>query len=194
LDGRIDAVLDGGATAVGVESTVVGPDPEDEYGMLVYRPGGVTMAMLERVGGAGMFAPFRVGNLGEFRPEGLPSPGVGMRHYAPRARLVLVGGIAAGAFSRRRGRLEGALVEAIDSACDGDTVVGVMLPDGWDASCASVVYRWGAWGDAEVLARRLFAGLRELDDAGATVIVCPVPEMGGLGEAIRDRLEKAARG
>jgi len=68
-----------------------------------------------------------------------------------------------------------------------------MLPDGWNASSASLVYRWGPWSDVETLARRLFAGLRELDEAGATVIVCPVPEMGGLGEAIRDRLEKAAR-
>jgi L-threonylcarbamoyladenylate synthase len=68
-----------------------------------------------------------------------------------------------------------------------------MLPDGWDASYASAVFRWGPWGDGERLARRLFAGLRELDEAGVGVIVCPVPEMGGIGEAIRDRLRKAAR-
>jgi L-threonylcarbamoyladenylate synthase len=68
-----------------------------------------------------------------------------------------------------------------------------MLPDGWNASCAEVVFRWGAWGDAEALARLLFSGLRALDERGVKVIVCPVPEMGGLGEALRDRLEKAAR-
>ena len=56
-----------------------------------------------------------------------------------------------------------------------------------------LVFQWGPWGDGEVLARRLFAGLRELDEAGVGVIVCPVPEMGGIGAAIRDRLEKAAR-
>jgi L-threonylcarbamoyladenylate synthase len=39
----------------------------------------------------------------------------------------------------------------------------------------------------------MFAGLRALDEAGAEVIVCPVPEMGAIGEAIRDRLRKAAR-
>jgi len=39
----------------------------------------------------------------------------------------------------------------------------------------------------------LFAGLRELDEAGVDAIVCPVPEMGGIGAAIRDRLRKAAR-
>ncbi len=116
-----------------------------------------------------------------------------MRHYAPRARVVLVEDIVEGALSRRGGRLESSLVGAIDAAFEGDGSVGVMLPEGWDASAHRRCTRWGTWGDAEGLARRLFAGLRELDDAGVKVIVCPVPEMGGLGEAIRDRLEKAAR-
>ncbi len=45
-----------------------------------------------------------------------------------------------------------------------------------------------------MLARRLFAGLRELDEAGVGVIVCPVPEMGGIGAAIRDRLGEGCSG
>jgi L-threonylcarbamoyladenylate synthase len=110
--------------------------------------------------------------------NGLVSPGMGMRHYAPRARLVLV-----------RGQRE--LLEEVRRY--GVEMVGVMLPEGWDAGGAGKLFAWGKWGDAEGLARRLFAGLRELDDAGVGVIVCPVPEMSGLGEAIRDRLEKAAR-
>ena len=68
-----------------------------------------------------------------------------------------------------------------------------MLPDGWNPSCAQLTYRWGPWRDGETLARRLFAGLRELDDRGATIILCPVPIIPGIGEAIRDRLMKAAR-
>jgi L-threonylcarbamoyladenylate synthase len=71
--------------------------------------------------------------------------------------------------------------------------VGVMLPDGWQFGEAAVPFRWGPWGDAEILARLLYFGLRLLDSRGAKVIVCPVPQMGGLGEALRDRLEKAAR-
>jgi len=189
LDGRIDAVLDAGATSIGVESTVVGPDPEDEYGMLVYRPGGVTTGMLESVCGSGVFAPFRAGSGSGLAPESMPSPGVGMRHYAPRARLVLVREIA-----QSKRPVELGLVDAVAAATELDGEVGVMLPDGWDAGGASVVFRWGPWGDAEVLARLLFFGLRMLDERGVRVIVCPVPEMGGLGEALRDRLEKAARG
>jgi L-threonylcarbamoyladenylate synthase len=63
--------------------------------------------------------------------------------------------------------------------------IGVMLPDGWDASFAAFVYRWAPRADGEVLARRLFAGLRELDETRASVIVCQVTEMGGIGEAAR---------
>jgi L-threonylcarbamoyladenylate synthase len=88
--------------------------------------------------------------------------------------------------------VEQGLISVIDEVSDASVTIGVMLPDGWDASYAAYVYRWGPWGDGETLARRLFAGLRELDEAGASVIVCPVPEMGGIGEAIRDRLRKAA--
>ncbi len=55
------------------------------------------------------------------------------------------------------------------------------------------MYEWGDLEDQEKLARRLFAGLRELDAAGATVIICPMPEGHGLGVAIRDRLLRAAR-
>jgi L-threonylcarbamoyladenylate synthase len=188
LDGRIDAVLDGGATEVGVESTVAEVRRD---GVSVYRPGAVTAEMIAEVVGvvarvvgsvvegeaktrteADSFAALR-----NDKEAGLVSPGMGMRHYAPRARLVLV-----------RGQRE--LAEEV-RRCGAE--VGVMLPDGWDAGNARAIFRWGPWDAAEVLARLLFAGLRELDEHGVGVIVCPVPEMGGLGEAIRDRLEKATR-
>ena len=187
LGGRIDAVLDGGPTEVGVESTVV---EVTNQGVRVYRPGAIDRHMLETVVDyAELFVP---GELSPSSPEGLPSPGVGLRHYAPRARLVLVeeGRLA----TARAGQpLELALVQAIDQASDGAETVGVMLPDGWGRSCAERVYRWGPWQEPHMLAQRLFAGLRELDAAGASTIVCPVPAASGIGEAIRDRLHKAAR-
>lgn len=183
LDGRIDAVLDGGPTLVGVESTVAGVDNQ---GVVIYRTGAVDPREL-----SDLWVRAYVPEGGV--PESLPSPGVGMRHYAPRARLVLVGGIGAEAISRRRNPIELSLIDAI-AAVPGDLqTVAVMLPDGWKCEGLGMAFAWGPWGDGEVLARRLFAGLRALDDAGAAVIVCPVPEMGGIGEAIRDRLEKAAR-
>ena len=183
LDGRIDAVLDGGATSVGVESTVL-----DVAARAIYRPGAVTAAMIAEVIGEEVRVVSAAGVVEEEadssaalrndKGAGLASPGMGMRHYAPRARLVLAAG------------QEEMLREVANHAA---AEVGVMLPDGWDAGGVGAVFRWGAWDDAETLARRLFAGLRTLDARGVKAIVCPLPAIGGLRDALRDRLEKAAR-
>jgi len=171
LDGRIDAVLDGGATNVGVESTVF-----DLAAKAIYRPGAVTAAMISRV----IWDEVRVVGAEQVwsDPAAQASPGMGMRHYAPRARLVLV---------------EGPREMLAEIAKHNGAEVGVMLPDDWERGAAEILFRWGPWGDAEILARLLYFGLRNLDERGAKVIVCPVPQMGGLGEALRDRLEKAAK-
>ena len=191
LDGRIDAVLDGGATSVGLESTVVGPysDPDEffNHGFVVYRAGAITLDMIKSISGTGA-VHYHVPDERSDVQSAHASPGLDLRHYAPRARLLLVDGL-----EMIRSVVGDGLVHAIDQAIDGVRVIGVMLPDGWNSSCAQLVYRWGPWSDGETLARRLFAGLRELDDRGATVIVCPVPTISGIGEAIRDRLQKAAR-
>jgi L-threonylcarbamoyladenylate synthase len=95
---------------------------------------------------------------------------------------------------RAKRPLELSLVPAIDRAFDGTETIGVMLPDHWNSSCAQLVYKWGPWHEPTILAQRLFAGLRDLDDRGATLIVCPVPgASAGISEAIRDRLTKAAK-
>jgi L-threonylcarbamoyladenylate synthase len=179
LDARIAAVLDGGATSVGVESTVF-----DAGEGMIYRPGAVTAEMITAVVGDVKVFQAGVGEVSEM-PESLPSPGVGLRHYAPRAELILVDVTGEGA--------EDALRPAIERYASGAKAAGIMLPDGWSAAGAACSFAWGPWGDKEVLARRLFAGLRTLDEAGASVIVCPLPEAGGVGTALRDRLEKAAR-
>ena len=174
LDGRIDAVLDGGPTSVGVESTVL-----DLGARAIYRPGAVTAAMISRVIGDEVRVVSAVDAMsGSTSTDSLPSPGMGMRHYAPRARLVLVEG-------------QQEMLEEIGK--HGRADVGVMLPDEWDRGGAEAAFRWGPWGDAETLARLLYFGLRLLDERGVKVIVCPVPAMDGLGEALRDRLGKAAR-
>jgi L-threonylcarbamoyladenylate synthase len=172
LDGRIDAVLDGGPTKVGVESTVL-----DVGARAIYRPGAVTAAMISKVIGDEVRV-VTVAEGGSATPEALPSPGMGIRHYAPRARLVLVDG-------------QTEMLEEI--ARHNGSEVGVMLPEDWQYGSATVQFRWGPWEDAEILARLFYFGLRLLDSRGVKVIVCPVPAMDGLGEALRDRLEKAAR-
>lgn len=170
LDGRIDAVLDAGLCAVGVESTVL---DVTQSPMVMYRPGAVTVADIERV--AGPVAVYRT--VVDGTPESLPSPGVGIRHYAPKARVVTVRNTVelrsfAGDFADRR--------------------TGVLLPEGWpvDFQAAEVV-PWASIDDTEELARRLFDGLRELDARGVDVILVPLPGEGPLSAAIADRLAKA---
>jgi L-threonylcarbamoyladenylate synthase len=184
LDGRIDAVLDGGPTQVGLESTVAGVTRD---GVTLYRPGAITLEMIEKVVGAGLVQRFVPPPEPE-TPESQPSPGVTLRHYAPRARLLLVE-----IPQFRFNGLDDRLLVAIGEARASSHQVGVMLPDLWSSALADFVYPWGPWNDPEVLAQRLFSGLRALDDAGVQTIVCPLPTGDGLAAAIRDRLQKAAR-
>jgi L-threonylcarbamoyladenylate synthase len=175
LDGRIDAVLDAGPTSIGVESTVLDPT---QTPMVLYRPGAVTAGQLSAVTGVAVEVFVPVGNA---QPASMPSPGVGIRHYAPRARMVLVEGSVR------------ALRAALQECAAPGVSVGVLLPEDWLVEGDAVVERWGRWNDPEALAAGLFAGLRALDDRGVSVILCPLPEAGGLADAIRDRLQKAAR-
>jgi len=184
LDGRIDAILDSGETTHGLESTVVDPN---ENPCIVYRPGVITLEQIRAIG-IDAIAYRETGAASDAEPESLPSPGIAMRHYAPRARLILVDG--EGEEQRR------AFEQAVLAAESADERLGLMLPSGFESAAIGkqeLVYHWGAWNDKEELAQRLFAGLRWLDSAGATVIVCPLPPARGIGVAVRDRLRKAAR-
>jgi len=181
LDGRIDAVLDAGPTRQGVESTVLDPCQSP---MVIYRPGAVTAVQI--LDSAGVVEVFRSAEpMLETPQSALPSPGVGLRHYAPRARLVLVGA----PLVDLRQRLSEAATRLRKER------IGLMLPAEFTSPIRkAVVFPWGRWAAPEELARNLYAGLRALDAQGCTVILCPVPPGDGVGAAIRDRLVKAARG
>ena len=161
LAGRIEAVLDGGPAAVGVESTVVaclGGAPR------LLRPGAVTRAMIREILGAAI-AEADAGDAA--RPVG---PGLLASHYAPRARV----------------RLDAAAIEPGEAAL----LFGPETPPG--STAARAVLNLSPAGDPTEAAANLFAALRALDAAGAPVIaVAPIPA-DGLGEAIRDRLARAA--
>jgi L-threonylcarbamoyladenylate synthase len=181
LDGRIDAVLDAGPTVHGVESTVLDPCQSP---MVIYRPGAVTAEQIRAVGGA--VEVFQSpGELTATPVEALPSPGVGLRHYAPRARLVLVEAPLA--------ELGAGLAEAA-LEFSGERI-GIMLPTEVavpERLSDARVYGWGRWSAPEELAHGLYAGMRALDALGCTVILCPLPPAAGIGAAMRDRLQKAA--
>jgi len=186
LDGRIDAVLDAGPTTHGVESTVLDPGQSP---MVIYRPGAVTAAQIRETAGAVEVYQSVLPTVPapQFQPpqSGLPSPGVGMRHYAPRARLVLVDAPRADLVELQARIVEAALL------WPGERV-GIMLPAdvSWNFP-GPTLHPWGRWSAPEELAHGLYAGLRALDAQGCTVILCPVPPAKGIGAAIRDRLRKA---
>ena len=163
LDGRVDVILDGGPTQVGLESTVVDCTRAVP---LVLRTGGLPVEALRAAVGA---VDVLVGQ----DPEAMArSPGLRHRHYAPRARVVLV--------------------EPGDAAAMGGEGVAVMSRR---AAPAGFVGRWRVMPlELEGYARELFAALRELDEAGARVIVVEAVPAEGLGRAIADRLRRAAEG
>jgi L-threonylcarbamoyladenylate synthase len=180
LDGRIDAVLDGGPCEIGVESTVLDPTASP---MVLYRQGGVSRAQIEAVVKQRITVYRRTEDVTKpaERPESLPSPGVGIRHYAPRAHLMLV-------------HTQADLDDLLHHVTPERT--GVMLPLGWSApGWTGREYQWECWNDPAALARTLYTGLRSLDAMRVNTIVCPLPPASDepLVEAIRDRLLKAAR-
>jgi len=179
LDGRIDMVIDGGATTVGVESTVLDltVDPP-----AVLRPGAVTVEALQSTLTGVRLAPSRSAD------TPLPSPGLLPKHYAPRAPMTLYRGQAEAA---RR-----ALVAAARDAIDRRVRVGVLATSG-DAGAlegmAVVIAAFGAEDDAEGAGARLYAALRELDAAQVDVILArDASRDDGLWRALRDRLHRAA--
>jgi len=179
LDGRIDAILDAGPTDHGVESTVLDPCQSP---MIIYRPGAVTADQIRAVAGE---VEIHRPEPNSGPPQALPSPGVGLRHYAPRARVILIAATLESLPER--------LAEA--AAENRGQRVGVMLPQelGSAAPPGTRVFAWGRWSALDELARSLYAGLRALDAEDCAVILCPVPPDEGIGAAIRDRLLKAAR-
>lgn len=195
LDGRIDAILDAGETAHGVESTVADASVEP---VVLYRPGVVTLRDIQRICGDARAwdASESLGKSIDGVPGSLPSPGFGIRHYAPRARLALIESEEnCGEPAAQAAKLAAAAKQADRSGLR----LGVMLPTGFlargraDLPAHAIIFDWGHWENPPELAHRLFAGLRELDRAGVDAILCPLPASEGLGAALQDRLRKAAR-
>lgn len=162
LRGKIDLVVNGGATPVGIESTIVACL---NGRAILLRPGGLAREAIERV--AGPLAGHEREAVAADAPQ---APGMLASHYAPRARI----------------RLEAEDVRPGEALL----ALGAALPPGAEAAVA--VRNLSEGGDLVEAAANLFAHLRALDDAGAaTIAVMPVPHT-GLGEAINDRLARAA--
>jgi L-threonylcarbamoyladenylate synthase len=163
LRGRIELIVDGGATPVGVESTIVACLGEP----MLLRPGGVPREAIETV----LAHPLANPPAGTAATDDAPlAPGMLASHYAPRTSL----------------RLDAGRVESGEALL----AFGPTLAEG--AGSAAITLNLSQRGDLIEAAANLFSHLRALDAAAAkTIAVMPIPH-DGLGEAINDRLARAA--
>jgi L-threonylcarbamoyladenylate synthase len=184
LDGRIDLIVDGGPTEVGVESTVLdltGDVPS------ILRPGAVSLEMLRSV------LPRVERRTGEPVRGPMPSPGMLDRHYAPRAPLTV--------YDDGRGDGIAHLVrDACASIAQGQRV-GIMaatedraaLAELERVSAGATIVYLGSEHDLPTIASRLYASMRELDASGVDrILVRSFPGNEGLATAIQDRLRRAS--
>ncbi|UOQ87087.1 L-threonylcarbamoyladenylate synthase [Gracilibacillus salinarum] len=173
LNGRIAAIIDGGATGIGLESTVV--DATGEVPVIL-RPGGVTKQDIEQAVGRVELA----GTLTE--QEAQPkSPGMKYNHYEPDAPLVLISG-------------DSAFFQAqIQSYQQEGKKVGVIASnERLTQLAADHDYACGSRDHLEEVAAKLYYALRYFNDTDVDIILAETFTQAGIGAAIMNRLSKAA--
>jgi len=174
MNGKIPLIIDGGAVKIGLESTIVDMTVENP---VILRPGYISLEMVRSVvGNASMDAGLMSANSNQ-RPK---APGMKYRHYAPRADLKIVKGSVEHVVSFINQKAVSARIGII---CTEETKIRYMKGD---VKCI------GSKQDQLSIARHLFAILREFDEEDVEVIYSESFESPGLGQAIMNRLLKAA--
>ncbi len=182
LNGRIEMILDAGPTSVGLESTVVdlaGDVPT------VLRPGAIDIGSLREL----------LPNIRMHRSTGgpsdaaMPSPGMLVKHYAPRTPVILHAGDRAAALRTMKQNAQ----QRIHA---GETVAVLTYSEDvneWRSSLPVRIVDVGSEADPPAVAARLYAALRECDELNASVIlVRSMTTSHPLSNAIHDRLRRAA--
>ena len=181
MNGRIDAILDGGETRIGVESTVldVSVDPP-----MLLRPGGTSLEALQKAVGEVKLHPF-VSAQAEVPAEKARSPGMKHKHYAPQAPLILVEGSITPVMATVKMLISQFWLQ--------DKRVGVLATKetAW-AYEADVVKCLGSRRNVDAMAPNLFRLLREFDEENVDVIIAESVPTEGLGLAVMNRLRKAS--
>ncbi|MCH1640852.1 threonylcarbamoyl-AMP synthase [Paenibacillus timonensis] len=188
LSGRIDGIVDGGPTGVGLESTVV--EAGRDGVVTVLRPGGITAEQLARVAGAGVrldaaLQPQAKAGGGAAPGPAPRAPGMKYTHYAPQGVLRIVRGSAARVADRIQAELAAAAARGEKT---GVLAFDERLPS-YRADCALSL---GREAELETAAHRLYAALRRFDECGVTYILAEACPEEGLGSAVMNRLLKAA--
>ena len=176
MDGRIDALLDGGDCQVGVESTIIDLTCTPPR---LLRPGGIPLEQLKDVLESVELDPAVTRQLGkEERPR---APGMKYRHYAPKAPVTVV-----------RGDPQDTAQYILDHVADSYWE-GIICFDEYVHWFQDYpVERLGGAADTFEQARRLFRALRAMDDNGVKHIWAQCPDSAGMGLAVVNRLSKAA--
>ncbi|MCC3356246.1 L-threonylcarbamoyladenylate synthase [Bacillus sp. REN16] len=173
LTGKIAGILDGGATGVGLESTVL--DCTGEVPVIL-RPGGVTKEQLEEVCGV-----IEVDKAILTEGEAPKSPGMKYKHYAPTAPLTIV-----------NGRVEFIQSLVTEKQNDGLKVGVLTTAERENHYEADKIIACGSREDLESVASRLYDVLRLFDESGVDIIYSESFPNEGIGQAIMNRLTKAA--
>lgn len=173
MDGRIDAIVDGGPCGVGVESTILDLTSEP---IALLRPGGLPVEAAEEIVGTISVDGAVTGAL---KPGEKPkAPGMKYRHYAPKAPVTVVCGAPAGT--------------AKYIAAHQGARTGVICFDEYAELFSGEVRCLGASWDQAAQAQHLFDALRWFDTTNVERIYAQCPEETGLGRAVVNRLKKAA--
>ena len=175
MNGRVDAIIDGGVCDIGLESTIVKIDGDS---LTMLRPGGITADALRCVCEHVQIAAAVTEALGE--NERPLSPGMKYRHYAPSAQLVLLDGE------------DSDVTEFFVNAQKNENCAIICYSEELSLLAGEKVIEIGARDDLATQAQRLFGALRESDRFGADVIYAHLPKQEGLGLALYNRLIRAA--
>lgn len=179
MDGRIEMILDGGQVGIGLESTIV---DLAEGTPTILRPGYITQEMLSKVLGQVDIDPTIMSADSDAAPK---APGMKYRHYAPQGDLTII-----------EGDLDKVITyinEQTEELSDNGEKVGIIGTDGTVSRyIAGNVKSVGNRDEEDTVARELYRVLREFDDEGVTVIFSESFERKGIGQAIMNRLLKAA--
>ena len=179
LGGRIPMILDGGEVGIGIESTII--DLTEKIPMIL-RPGYITKEMLEAVIGTVKTDPGIIAADSTKKPK---APGMKYRHYAPKANLMLIDGAKCAVVDK--------INELTDAMHSEGKKVGIIGTDETVASYrGDMVLSIGAREDEDAIARHLYKLLREFDEADVDVIYSESFATPRIGQAIMNRLLKAA--
>lgn len=174
LDGRVKAIVDGGETGIGLESTII---DITQTPPVVLRPGGISIEALTQCIGE---VSVGIGRVTHNDPP--QAPGMKYRHYSPQQPVKVI---------RNTDHWQSVITKLLKK----NEKIGILANERCVAQfCehATATYSLGEAGDIAQASQRLYRGLRALDQSEATIILVEAYAKVGLGQAYMNRLEKAS--